>query len=544
MSSNTSYNIQMSIDEFYDNVIICRYIDEDFIIVDLNKHTEKTENISKADLVGHKLSEIFPTDKELELFDRLVKVQREEIPQELDITLNEDNHIHGWRSNSIRKLHNGDIVLFYRNNSDYKRLEMQIEQNKKALDEAQRVARIGDWKWDMVTNKITWSDEVYRIFGEEPQSFEPTFEKFMSYLPDEEKVTLNELITRSIENNEPYNVGHHVLRHDKKYCYVNGSGQALFNEKKEPIAMVGKVFDITERKKEMLQHKETEAELKLLGQAIEQTDEIIRITDKDGVITYVNDALVAHTGYRKVDLIGKNMSIFQSGKMDSEFYQKMWNTISSGKTYRGVMINKKRDNTIYYEEQTITPIYDDTNQIEHYISTSQDITKRIEMEEQLKLLATTDGLTGIYNRRKISEEIDMQMTRSKRYNEPFALLMFDFDLFKEVNDSYGHDIGDYVLVETCKLISQYIREGDSFGRWGGEEFMLIFPNLDEEKAVRIAEKLRDLIANFSFKKASNITISFGVSTYNKNENIKTLLKRVDDALYQAKNSGRNKVVFK
>ena len=544
MQSNVPYAVQMSIDDLPDNVVIYRFVDDDFIFVDLNKNAEETEKMSKEQLVGKKLTEMFPTVKEFGLYELLLKVQKEETEQELDMSLYEDSRISGWRHNSVRKLSNGDIIVFYKDVSDYKLLEMEIQRNKKALDEAQKVARVGDWKWDMITNEVTWSDEVYRIFGEKPQSFRPSFEAFMSFLNDKDKVSLHEVITLSMQNDEPYNIEHHVIRRDGQFCYVNGSGHTQFNVKKEPIAMIGKVFDITERRKELLQLQKTEAQLKLLGQAIEQTDEMIRITDKDGIITYVNEALVAHTGYKRVELIGQNMSIFKSNQQKPGFYKELWETISSGKTYRGIMINRKKDKTIYYEEQTITPIFDDTRCIQHFVSTSQDITERIAMEEQLKQLATIDSLTGIYNRHKISTEIETEIVRAKRYTDHFAIAMFDLDYFKEVNDTYGHETGDYVLKKISRIISQYIRESDSFGRWGGEEFMLVFPNLSEEKAMLTAEKLRDLIANCSFNEVAKVTISIGVSTYSKNETKKALLKRVDNALYEAKETGRNRVVFK
>lgn len=544
MPSNTPYNVQMSIDDFPDNVVIYRFVDNDFIFIDLNKNAEVAENISKEQLVGKKLTEMFPAVKEFGLYELLMKVQKEGTQQELDMSLYEDSHISGWRHNSVRKLSNDDLIVFYKDVSDYKLLEMEIQRNKKELDEAQKIARVGDWKWDMITNEVTWSDEVYRIFGEHPQSFKPSFEGFMSFLNDEDKVSLHEAITLSIQNDEPYNIEHHVIRRDGQFCYVNGSGHTQLNAKKEPITMLGKVFDITQRRKELLQHQKTEAQLKLLGQAIEQTDEMIRITDNDGIITYVNEALVAHTGYKRIELIGQNMSIFKSDQQEPGFYKELWETISSGKTYRGIMINRKKDKTVYYEEQTITPIFDDTKHIKHYVSTSQDITERIEMEEQLKQLATIDSLTGIYNRRKISTEIDTEIVRAKRYADPFAIAMFDLDYFKEVNDTYGHETGDYVLKKISRLISQYIREGDSFGRWGGEEFMLLFPNLSQEKAMLTAQKLRELVANCSFNEVSEVTISFGVSTYRKDESRKALLKRVDDALYEAKEKGRNRVIYK
>lgn len=543
MPKRHPYNVQMSIDDVPDNVVIYRYHNDDFIFVDLNKHAEATEDVRKEELIGKKLTVVFPAIKEFGLYDLLMKAQEKSTDEELEMTLYEDSRISGWRHNSVRKLHNGDLIVFYKDVSDYKLLEMEMQRNKKALDEAQKVARVGDWRWDMITNEVTWSDEVYRIFGEEPQSFSPSFERFMSFLNEEDQTSLNEVITLAIQKNEPYNIEHHVIRRDGAFCYVNGSGHTLFNEKDKPIAMMGKVFDISERKQELNQLQKTEAQLKLLGQAIEQTDEMIRITDKNGVITYVNEALVAHTGYKRVELIGQKMSVFKSDKQDPSFYKDLWETISSGQTYRGIMINAKKDKSTYYEEQTITPIFDDNNEIQHYISTSQDITERIAMEEKLKQLATVDSLTGIYNRHKINLEIDSEISRVKRYDGSFAIVMFDLDYFKAVNDTYGHDVGDDVLKKISRHISQYIRESDSFGRWGGEEFILLFPNISQGEVMQTAEKLRELVTDISFDEVSEVTISLGVSTYIKGENKKSLLKRVDDALYEAKNAGRNRVVF-
>jgi len=172
-----------------------------------------------------------------------------------------------------------------------------------------------------------------------------------------------------------------------------------------------------------------------------------------------------------------------------------------------------------------------------------DITEHIELEEELKRLATKDALTGIYNRYKTTLIIEDQIKRENRYNEIFSLLMFDIDHFKKVNDTYGHDIGDYVLQELCHVVSNNIRDTDKFGRWGGEEFMLIAPHTNKKEAIELAEKIRKSIEEHPFKQVQQITISVGVTEYKREEEFATFTKRVDDALYQAKTNGRNQVVF-
>jgi diguanylate cyclase (GGDEF)-like protein/PAS domain S-box-containing protein len=287
----------------------------------------------------------------------------------------------------------------------------------------------------------------------------------------------------------------------------------------------------------------TKTRLQFLAQAMEQMDEMVRITDKDGFIIYANDALTKHTGYRKTELIGSKNIIFKSGQQEKSFVKKLYENIMNKKVFNGVFINKTKHGKIYYEEQTITPILDDYDEIKYFVSTSQDITQRIALEAQLKKLATIDALTNIYNRYKINEEIEEEFVRVNRYDEPFSLVMFDIDFFKKVNDTYGHDAGDEVLRTLSRIIKENIRETDKFGRWGGEEFMLLAPYCEKEEACRLAEKLRSSVEAYKFEDMGTITVSIGVSTYQEKDTKETILKRVDTALYEAKESGRNRVNF-
>ncbi len=179
---------------------------------------------------------------------------------------------------------------------------------------------------------------------------------------------------------------------------------------------------------------------------------------------------------------------------------------------------------------------------ELYIVSMSDITD-IENEAQiLERLATTDPLTKIYNRLKLNELLAFEIKKSDRYNLPLSLIMLDIDHFKEINDNYGHDVGDEVLVKLCESIAAGIRKTDIFARWGGEEFMIMLPNTPLDGAKTMAENLRKNVENTKFEKVGTITASFGVSEYIPNSSMREVLKRVDDALYAAKRGGRNMVV--
>ena len=156
--------------------------------------------------------------------------------------------------------------------------------------------------------------------------------------------------------------------------------------------------------------------------------------------------------------------------------------------------------------------------------------------------ATHDALTKIYNRYGINRVLSNKIYEYKRYQETFSIIFFDIDYFKNVNDTYGHDIGDFVLQNIAKIVSNNIRESDIFGRWGGEEFIVILPKTPLNEAVRVANKLRKSIESEHFGIEQKITCSFGVTEVREGDTASTLLKRADEYLYIAKESGRNCVV--
>jgi diguanylate cyclase (GGDEF)-like protein len=167
----------------------------------------------------------------------------------------------------------------------------------------------------------------------------------------------------------------------------------------------------------------------------------------------------------------------------------------------------------------------------------------MDMNAQLEVLSITDPLTGLYNRRKILQEIEDEKLRAERYVCNVSILIFDIDHFKNINDMYGHGEGDLILKELGELIRSSIRATDVFARWGGEEFMLLLPETDLTSAVAIAEKLRVAVERHIFSNGKNITISIGVSTFIKGCSVDDFIREADDMLYRAKETGRNKVQY-
>ncbi len=170
---------------------------------------------------------------------------------------------------------------------------------------------------------------------------------------------------------------------------------------------------------------------------------------------------------------------------------------------------------------------------------------RLQTEHALAMehAANTDPLTGLENRRRLERLIEAEINRTSRYGKGFSVILFDLDHFKQVNDRFGHQVGDAVLCEIGKLLPFHIRQADTIGRWGGEEFLILTPEMIGEAAQQLAERLRSELERHGFPVVGRLTASFGVAEYHPGDTIETLFQRADDAMYQAKHNGRNTVML-
>ncbi len=181
-------------------------------------------------------------------------------------------------------------------------------------------------------------------------------------------------------------------------------------------------------------------------------------------------------------------------------------------------------------------------ELDRTIITFTDITPLAEERRMLRIRAATDALTGIANRAGLAEALEREFHRSQRHAAPLSVIIFDIDHFKNVNDAYGHPAGDAVLAELTRLVATHVRDHDTFGRYGGEEFLIIAPEIDMAEAARLAERLRADVARHRFPAVGSLTCSFGVTADGPGDSPDSLVARADAALYVAKQSGRDRVV--
>lgn len=290
---------------------------------------------------------------------------------------------------------------------------------------------------------------------------------------------------------------------------------------------------------------------------------IVSKTNPKGVITYVNDKFCQISGYSRDELIGKPHNIIRHPDMPREAFKELWDTIKAKKSWNGIVTNMKKDGGQYIVDTTVIPILDVDGDIVEYIAVRHDITELEETKQQLKNInkamknkvdelysmtntleekAYKDNLTGINNRENFENIFSLEIANAKQNNIPLTLIIFDVDHFKLVNDTYGHQAGDILLIDLVKLIADNIKNGDIFARWGGEEFVILTPSTEIIGARYLAENLRKLVQSHSFSYVEyEITLSFGIAQLTDDDTKKTLFEKADGALYEAKNNGRNRV---
>ncbi|MDP2824880.1 MAG: EAL domain-containing protein [Sulfuritalea sp.] len=314
----------------------------------------------------------------------------------------------------------------------------------------------------------------------------------------------------------------------------------------------GSFIDITERKR-------AEADIRIAAATFE-SQEGMMIMDAGKVILRVNRSFTEITGYGSEEAVGKTPGLLYSGRHDAAFYQAMWESVQRTGTWRGEIWNRRKNGEVYPEWLSITAVKGGDGAVTHYVATFADITLRKAAEDEIRNLAFYDPLTRLPNRRLMLDRFRHALTSSARHERHGALMLFDLDDFKILNDTLGHDVGDQFLVEVAARMESCIREGDTVARLGGDEFVVILEDLDveavaamqaESVAVKIQAALNQpylldlsLAAGDVNTRSYRCTSSIGITLFrDQSLSVDELMKRADTAMYQAKAAGRNTLRF-
>jgi diguanylate cyclase (GGDEF)-like protein/PAS domain S-box-containing protein len=549
--------------------------------------------------------------------------------------------------------------------TEQRKAEAALRESEARLKEAQGIAHVGSWELDLVSDRLTWSDEIYRIFEIDPLRFSPSYEAFLDAVHPDDREAVNRAYTESVKNRRPYDITHRLQMSDGRIKYVYERCVNYYSEQGEPLRSTGTVQDVTERvlaeralrrseerlriiydaspviisvsrfvdgqflevnpaflriggwtreevigrtsfdlgvwvdprdrekivegvrahrtvrdlevsfriksgeirlllcsveqiqlelgaclllvAQDITERKKAETQMQKLSRALEQTADAVFITDRDGVIEYVNPAFEQVSGYTSAETVGRQPNLLKSGRQGPVFYENLWKTILAGEAFNDVLINRRKDGSLYYEEKTITPIKDADGRITHFVATGKDITERMQTQERLAFMAQHDPLTELPNRALLLDRLKQSLAGARWRERRAGILFVDLDRFKTINDTLGHEVGDRLLQQLAERFQRSVRDGDTVARFGGDEFVILLDDVaSEDDVAGVAQKvLQALIPPFQVDQQTlYVTASIGVSLFpNDGEDASTLLKNADIAMYRAKELGKNTYQF-
>lgn len=333
------------------------------------------------------------------------------------------------------------------------------------------------------------------------------------------------------------------------YAIYSADEDAFDDKMLSLLASLGRdISSAMVRLQEKKKREQAEIKIQQLSQVVEQNAHAILITDTNFIIEYANRAFTVLTGYLQQELIGKSPALIRSRYTEEVTYDEIKNTLLAGREWSGQIRNQRKDGSLYWALQSITPIKNDYGEVTHYVSTSEDNTDLHDAQQTIEQLAFYDPLTNLPNRRLLSDRLQHALEHAARYKDQMvAVLVFDLDNFKTVNDSLGHNYGDDLLKHVAHIFQSQVRSEDTVSRQGGDEFTIVLSGMKQvERIAEIADSILQKLSQPINLSGHQVVIgtSIGIAVYpNDADGYEELLRNADMAMYHAKEEGKNNFQF-
>ncbi len=404
------------------------------------------------------------------------------------------------------------------------------------LADAERIAGIGIWEWHVPTNVVTWSQEAFRLFGRDPETAVPTFELWLDSIHPEDRGWVNDYVQDAFSSHSDYDFEHRVLRPDGEVRHLHCRGQVVVGASGDPIRLVGASQDVTERVRKDAELARAAA---LHAAVLDAAGEGICELDSQGRLGFANPAAAALLETTTEELRGEAFAS-RLGAGAESFLE----AIGAGKTLQDQRATLLTDTGEVIEvAYHSAPILDDGAAVGAVVTFS-DASERSRYEKQLRFLADHDALTGLLNRRRFEEEVAAAAVYAARYDGRLAVLLLDLDHFKDVNDTRGHASGDQLIRSIAQSLREELGSEGVLARLGGDEFAVLLPATGVDEASATAERLRVKVAEHLILAGGarlQVTASIGIAIHAGGGDPAEVLSDADVAMYDAKESGRNRV---
>ncbi len=434
-------------------------------------------------------------------------------------------------------LHGSQFVLFVQDITKRKQMDLALRESNAYLENLINYANAPIIVWDTQFRITRFNHAFEALTGRIEQ--EVTGQSLALLFPPELAEYSMALTTKTLSGERWETVEIKIQHRDGSVRTVLWNSATLFTEDGQtPIATIAQGQDITER-------KQAEQKLQLAASVFTHAREGIMITATDGTIIDVNDAFSDITSYSHDEVIGQNPRLLSSGRHERQFYIELWQSLLEKGYWYGEIWNRRKNGEVYAVMQTISAVRDAEGNLRHYLSLFSDITLIKAREQELEHSAHYDPLTSLPNRALLADRLHQGIAQSRRRGNLLGVAFLDLDGFKIINDQYGHEAGDQLLIAVAANMKQTLREGDTLARMGGDEFVAELLDLvDVEASAPMLVRL--LAAAAEPMQYGDLTLqvsaSLGVTFYPQAENIDAdqLLRQADQAMYQAKLAGKNR----
>lgn len=378
------------------------------------------------------------------------------------------------------------------------------------LEEAQRISQMGNWEWIIATGELYWSDQIFRIYGEQPNSFKPTYEELVARTHQEDRVLIEKAVEASlIDPDQNFSVGHRIILPNGEFRFVREQGEVVRDTSGNPIRMVGVVIDVT-------QFRAVQQSLTLFEKAMQSIEDAVVIMDLNGITRDCNDAYLKITGHQRDDVIGHKLRIGEDGVISKLDRQKIIEITRAEGEWRGELWDKRKNGEYYPIEASLTTIYDEQERPTHVVISFRDMSHDLKQKRALERLAYFDELTGLPNRAKITRVLQERIDRLEIEELQIGICLLDIDEFKTLNTSLGHRLGDELLRQVAGRLKNCLDSQDDVARFGGDEFLVIVNNLTDERTVQMVldQVFIELGAPFIVESTElQLGVSAGVALY-------------------------------
>ena len=397
-----------------------------------------------------------------------------------------------------------------------------------------------------------WSDEMYRIFGLEPQAIPASYDALLAHVHPDDRAMVEASVQAAAASEDRFSLTHRLQRPDGEVRHVEARGVVARGDDGTATRLLGMVRDITD---EVVMQLELDAAVEALAESeelyrllAENAWDVIWTMEIDGTISYVSPAVERMRGITPAEAKAQTLDQIHPPESAARVHgvlhatcTRRWQPGRRRRRYQGEREYYRKDGSIMLGELDVIPQVDADGKVVRILGVTRDISERRAFEEELSRLAVTDSLTGVWNRRQGERLLAADLAESRRYGPELSVLMLDIDHFKEVNDEFGHQAGDQILVELTERLTAQVRATDVLARWGGEEFVILMRHCTLADVLPLAEKLRTIVSDTSFPVVGQVTVSIGAAELKPDDDLASWLDRADQAMYDAKAAGRNAV---